>query len=318
MAYAQKYKIHSNSIISLGFVFLVSLLFVSLPSGQAQQIPPPDELHASHPIGICGARHFEPRIEFCDSRNNHLYRYVMIGTQTWMAENLDYGKMVPGDADQSHPSDKYCLYDKESDCGALYQWAEAVGLDSTFNTKTANLKGRVQGICPSGWHLPSSAEWGTLLSLVDKEQGKENEAVSLMAYSSNDDFRWKSNTTPDDMMPTKDKYGFSVVPNGHRVLKGTCPDGPPTESYFCNAHDMAKYWTSEDDSSDSQTGVSITIIEDLPHVMDSSKGLVVLTEEEKKKWVSLAKRKQEEQSELQRSYKASQKYQGMSVRCIKD
>ena len=117
----------------------------------------------------------------------------------------------------------------------------------------------------------------------------------------------------------QDKYGLSVVPAGHRVLQGTCPDGPPNQSFFCNAHDMAKFWTSNDDVSDPQTAISITVIEDLPHVVDSSKSIdEFLTPEEKQKWVALAARKATEQSELQRSYRQAQKYQGMSIRCVKD
>jgi uncharacterized protein (TIGR02145 family) len=297
---------------------LVALALTAL-AARAQTVPPPDEAHARYPIGVCGTRHYDPRLEVCDTRNNHLYRFTRIGNQTWMAANLDYGTMIPGGNDQSKPGEKYCLYDKESDCGALYQWAEAVALAPEFGQKIAGLKGKTQGICMAGWHIPSAAEWSEMLALVRKEQGAQNEAVSLMAYSPNDDFRWKSNTTPDEMLPTQDKYGLSVVPSGHRVLKGTCPDGAPSESYFCNAHDMAKFWTSTDDANDPQTAVSITVIEDLPHVVDSSKSIdEFLTPDEEQKWVALAARKATEQSELQRSYKQAQKYQGMSIRCVKD
>ena len=297
---------------------LVAFVLASV-AARAQVVPPPDEGHAQYPIGVCGTRHFDPRLEFCDTRNNRLYRFTKIGNQTWMADNLDFGMMIPGSADQSKPGEKYCLFDKEFQCGALYQWAEAMALPPENNEKILGLKGKTQGICPSGWHLPSAGEWNEMLTLVRKEQGAQNEAVSLMTYSPNDDFRWKSNTTPEEMLPTKDKYGLSVVPSGHRVLKGTCPDGPPTDSFFCNAHDMAKFWTSTDDPSDPQTAVSMTVIEDLPHVVDSSKSIdQFLTPEEKQKWVALAARKSAEQSELQRSYKPSQKYQGMSVRCVKD
>jgi uncharacterized protein (TIGR02145 family) len=264
MSSEKMFKFHCNSIFSFSLVFFLSMLLASFSLVNAQQtgraqgatavvvIPPPDEAHASHEIGICGTKHFEPRLEFCDSRNNRVYRYVKIGTQNWMAENLDYGKMVLGNEDQTQPGEKYCLHDMGSDCAALYQWAEAMGVDSSFNTKAANLKGKVQGICPSGWHIPSSSEWDTLLAFVDKEQGKENEAATLMYYSRDDNFKWKTNTDPDSMMP-RDKYGFEVVSTGQRVLKAQCPVGVGNTTYFCNAHDTAMFWTSDEASSGDPT-----------------------------------------------------------------
>jgi uncharacterized protein (TIGR02145 family) len=289
-------------------------------------IPPPDESHANHPIGVCGNRHFDPRMEICDTRNNHLYRITRIGDQTWMAENLDFGRVVPGRRDQAGPGEKYCLYDDTADCGALYQWATVNGLDGGFNARARAAKdggragdaGPVQGICPEGWRVPSAADWETMLGVVRKEQGAENEAVSLMAYSANDKFRWKTNTDPDAMLPLHDRYGMAVLPFGQRVLRGTCPDGPPADSFFCSAHDMAKFWTSDEDPADPATGVSITMIEDLPRVWVSSKPPYdMLTPAQKAQWISLEQRKAASQSPLQRSYKPSVKVLGMAVRCIK-
>jgi len=309
----------TRALRSVSIVEILAWALSALASGAtvAQTIPPPDEKHATHEIGTCGGVHFEPRLEFCDARDGRIYRKVTIGSQTWMAENLDYGAQVPGSQDQDRAGLKYCLYDQKQGCAALYQWAEAVGLDASFNAKVAGLKGKVQGVCPAGWHVPAAAEWAALLVYVDREQGKDNEAVSLMAWSTNRDFRWKTNTSPDGML-AKDRYGFAVVPTGDRLLKGTCPDGAPSQAYFCSAHDMAKFWTSDDDPMDPRTGVNVTFIEDLPHVLISSTWRDALTEAERKSWDALLARKYAEQSELQRTYKDSQKYQGMAVRCLRD
>jgi uncharacterized protein (TIGR02145 family) len=324
MTYAQKDKTDGNSIVSIGIVLFVSILLISLPSGQAQQIPPPDESHASHPIGVCGTKHFEPRLEFCDARDNQVYRYVKIGTQTWMAENLNFGTMVPGSEDQTNPGQKYCLFDQAEKCGALYQWAEAMGIESSFNAKVANLKGRVQGICPSGWHLPNSAEWDTLLSFVDKEQGRDNEAISLMSYAQNDDFKWKTNTDPDSMMP-KNLYGFSLEAYGIRVLKGSCPVGSPNEYYFCNAHDRSFFWTSDDATSNNDPKVAADYVftEDVAQASNESRmpDMSKTTEIEKaemKKMDAMMKERDANKTEAQKRYKNAQKYQGMSIRCVKD
>jgi uncharacterized protein (TIGR02145 family) len=240
-----------------------------------------------------------------------------------MAENLNYGEMIPGSEDQGQPGEKYCLHDKQGNCAALYQWAQVVGLDSSYNEKIAELKKPVQGICPVGWHVPDSAEWDTLLSFVDKEQGLENESISLMVQSHDDDFKWKTNTSPDNMIPTRDLYGFAIIATGQRVLQGTCPDGVPNDSWFCNAHDVAMFWTSDDGpvNSNPNTGVNITLYEEATHLTINSKDNSIKSradEAEIAMIAELAKRKAAEQSELQRSYKPSQKYQGMAVRCVKD
>ena len=319
-------EMYGKAIHLSGLIVLLLLVFGITTPGWAQVaggapanrvagvIPPPDESHAMKPIGICGVRHFESRLEFCDTRNNHVYRYVTIRTQAWMAENLDFGQMVPGDRDQTKPGEKYCLHDKEGGCAALYQWAEAMGLDASFNAKPANLTGKVKGICPSGWHVPNSSEWQTLLSFVDKEQGQENEAASLMAWSQNDDFKWKTNTDPDSMMP-RDKYGFAVVSTGQRVLKASCPVGKGNLSYFCNAHDVAVFWTSDEaQTGEADRATDYNFTEDIPQVHRMPMTPAEMPEQIK----SLMARLAAEQTPEQKTYKEARKIYGLSLRCVKD
>lgn len=286
------------------------ILLWSGPVARAQDgtIPPPDESHAMHPIGTCGGKHFDPRLQLCDPRDNHLYRIVTIGTQTWMAENLNFGKMIPGSENQTKPGEKYCLYDDAADCAALYQWAEAAALPPEDNSRKANLSGTVQGICPTGWHLPSSAEWNTLIALVDKEQGKSGEAMSLMYYSPNDDFKWKTNTNPDNLLP-HDRYGFEVLSTGIRDLKAGCPVGQNNNTYFCNAHDRAFFWTSDDNSTDNdpRTAVDYSFTEDVPVISRDSAASNPLRKCDPARFGVKGC-----------AWKQAQKIYGMSVRCIRN
>lgn len=80
---------------------------------------------------------------FKDLRDGQVYKTVKIGKQTWMAQNLNYGKAMRGKAELK-AGQKYCYNDNVEKCkryGGLYTWD--VAMQS----------------CPKGWHLPSAEEW---------------------------------------------------------------------------------------------------------------------------------------------------------------
>jgi uncharacterized protein (TIGR02145 family) len=98
-----------------------------------------------------------------DSRDGKSYKTVLIGSQCWMAENLNIGTMVAVNTNQLNNStlEKYCFGNTTVNCGiygGLYQWDEMMQYVTTPG---------VQGICPTGWHLPTDAEWCTLEQSVD-------------------------------------------------------------------------------------------------------------------------------------------------------
>ena len=86
------------------------------------------------------------------------YHKVKIGTQIWMKENLEVGTMKNGSSEKTNNCiiEKYCYNDDPANCityGGLYQWNEAMQYVTTERTK---------GICPTGWHIPTIAEYQTL------------------------------------------------------------------------------------------------------------------------------------------------------------
>jgi uncharacterized protein (TIGR02145 family) len=87
------------------------------------------------------------------------YGVVKIGTQIWMNRNLDIGTMLIGTSTNATDNgiiEKYCYSDIANNCaiyGALYQWNEAMQYVTTEGS---------QGICPSGWHIPSDAQQNIL------------------------------------------------------------------------------------------------------------------------------------------------------------
>ncbi|MDR2999656.1 MAG: hypothetical protein LBU89_00200 [Fibromonadaceae bacterium] len=93
--------------------------------------------------------------------NGQTYKTVTIGSQTWMAENLNY-----------NASDSRCYGDdsggdSQNMCGTygrLYDWATAMGLPSSCNGSdcSSQITAKHRGICPQGWHVPTNAEWSAL------------------------------------------------------------------------------------------------------------------------------------------------------------
>jgi uncharacterized protein (TIGR02145 family) len=108
-----------------------------------------------------------PVVFLCDSpmtdiRDSKQYPTVKIGTQCWMAANLNYGTLILFASSQMQRDnctfEKYCFNDNLANCnsyGGLYQWDELMQYD---NASAA------QGFCPPGWHVPTENEWTTLFN----------------------------------------------------------------------------------------------------------------------------------------------------------
>jgi uncharacterized protein (TIGR02145 family) len=133
---------------------------------------------------------------------------VKIGTQTWMAENLNYATAGSKCGNGSILSDV-----NTSTCdtyGRLYNWAAA---------KTA---------CPSGWHLPNDAEWGALMQSVNPScslTGDCANAGRLLKATSG----WNSNGNGSDV------YGFAALPGG---------EGHHSDGKFYSAGNIGGWWSA--------------------------------------------------------------------------
>ncbi|MFH1159676.1 MAG: FISUMP domain-containing protein [bacterium] len=146
----------------------------------------------------CGQR-------FLDFRDNRSYHTVMIGTQCWFAQNLNIGIKINGTVNQTNNGtiEKYCYNDVEWNCdvyGGLYQWDEMMQYVTTPGT---------QGICPTGWHLPTDAEWTiltTYLGGVSVAGGKMKETGTT---------HWASPNTGATNIS-----GFTALPGGYRYNYG--------------------------------------------------------------------------------------------------
>ncbi|MDR1829169.1 MAG: fibrobacter succinogenes major paralogous domain-containing protein [Candidatus Fibromonas sp.] len=143
---------------------------------------------------------------------NKTYQTVKIGTQTWLAENLNY-----------EAEDSVCYENNPAYCakyGRLYDWETALK------------------VCPKGWHLPTNEEWDRLFRFVDGDKGTESPYESKTAgkhlKAVNGGWR-KYNKTYDGN--GTDDYGFSALPGGARFSYGS----------FKNINDVGYWWSASDD-----------------------------------------------------------------------
>jgi len=140
-----------------------------------------------------------------DTRDGKTYNTVLIGAQCWFAQNLNVGAKILGSTNQTNNNilEKFCYNDDENMCdvyGGLYQWDEAMHYSTTEGAK---------GICPTGWHLPTDAEWTTLTNFLGGEPiagGKMKEAGTTHWYTPN--------------AGATNSSGFTALPGGIRGLIG--------------------------------------------------------------------------------------------------
>jgi uncharacterized protein (TIGR02145 family) len=160
----------------------------------------------------CGSNEYSPETQFCDLRDNKIYKYAKIDAQTWMVENLNY-----------EAKNSKCYGNKPANCdkyGRLYNWAMAMDLSSSCNSSycSSKVKKEHAGICPSGWHIPTDAEWKKLEKAVGGEQKREceDESDNCLEYSTAGKVL-KSQSGWDKNGNGTDQFGFTALPGGGQL-----------------------------------------------------------------------------------------------------
>jgi len=110
------------------------------------------------------------------------YETVVIGTQIWMARNLNYN----ANGSKCNNCETY---------GRLYDWVTAMALPFICSNSSCSVSAKHRGICPSGWHIPSDDEWATL---IDFAGGPYSVGTKLKTAI------WNG----------QDTYGFAALPGG--------------------------------------------------------------------------------------------------------
>jgi uncharacterized protein (TIGR02145 family) len=138
---------------------------------------------------------------FIDDRDSIHYKTVTIGNQIWTAENLQF-KIADG---------SWCYQNADSNCaqyGRYYTWDAALQA------------------CPSGWHLPSDAEWGQMETNLGVPADKLS-TVGLLGTDVATQLKAGGNT------------GFNVLMAGYRLW---------WDGAYLYQGSYADFWTSTPDS----------------------------------------------------------------------
>jgi uncharacterized protein (TIGR02145 family) len=159
--------------------------------------------------------------------DGNVYQTVRIGTQVWTVENLrvtkyNDGSLIPLDTSAAAwanaTTPKYCFYNNTSNAdsikkyGALYNW---------YVVSPANSN----KISPTGWHVPTDAEWDTLQNYLiakgynwDATTTGNNVAKSLA--SKTDWYTYSTTGTIGCDLTMNNSSGFSALPGGFRLSNG--------------------------------------------------------------------------------------------------
>ena len=141
-------------------------------------------------------------------RDGNVYKTITIGTQTWMAENLRTTKYNDGTAIPNITSNEkwgalttgaYCNYDNTTNTdtiatfGRLYNW---------YAVNTGKL-------APTGWHIPTDAEWTTLITYLG------GMFIAYDKLKETGTTHWVQNTGANN------ESGFTALPGGRCYYDGT-------------------------------------------------------------------------------------------------
>ncbi len=226
----------------------------------------------------------QPDNTFTDPRDGKVYKTVVIGEQTWMAENLAWLPKVNNIDEQASLESLagkqfyYVLYYNGNDVeaakatqeyakyGVLYNWYAAVGEDNAAGGDKEAVPSGVQGACPDGWHLPSTAEWQQMETYVAAQQpdvrylGRDEDwndvwyedgrnvwaALSAVEGWGEIDETF-TNKYPDLLNGAKDVYGFGAAPSG-RYTPSRWDEVQDFETVFKFNDGSVYFWATHNDS----------------------------------------------------------------------
>lgn len=190
-----------------------------------------------------------------DERDNKTYKTVVIGSQTWMARNLNYRYKRDENSDDLD-SMSFCYDNDPANCnsyGRLYTWAAAMDSAGKFSKnaigcgfgKACSPTYPVRGVCPEGWHLPTKAEFDTLLA------SRYDIQLVLKSTSGWNDFNNRNGNGTD-------AYSFSAYPAGYRDFK--IYNNTTRYNVYDQVGNYAYFWSSTEEDGEKACHMSLNNI----------------------------------------------------------
>ena len=166
------------------------------------------------------------------AHQDYAYQTVQIGDQCWFAENCRYLPYVSNPTDESATEPYYYVYDYEGTdveaavaspnyetYGVLYNWSAVI----------------TEGICPSGWHVPTDVEWQALEISLGMS---ESEAASTGWRGTDEGYQMKSASGWSNNGNGSNLSGFTGLPGGYYDSGG-----------FFSSGDYGHWWSSSNSGS---------------------------------------------------------------------
>jgi uncharacterized protein (TIGR02145 family) len=142
---------------------------------------------SAHTCGAANVHNPAKTYGSMSDQEGNVYKTIVIGTQEWMAENLkttiyNNGEPIASVTESNLWAElaifslgAWCYYNNDSqyDCpyGKFYNWYAVAD---------------PRNICPTGWHVPTDAEWSTLINFLGGESlaGGKMKSISLQYWLS--------------------------------------------------------------------------------------------------------------------------------------
>jgi uncharacterized protein (TIGR02145 family) len=185
-------------------------------------------------LGFAGCK--KDGITITDSRDGESYVIVEIGNQTWFAENLRYAGNIAEVADEMQwknifyndtKTPAWCNFNNDHDNDATYG-----KLYNYWAVKTGTL-------CPSGWHIPTDAEWKELEMFLGATQAEADAGGWFRGAGVGKKLKSTSSLWEHSIYEGDNSSDFSALPAGLRGLEANFDN----EGYNCY------FWCAQDSSS---------------------------------------------------------------------
>ena len=166
------------------------------------------------------------------------YRTEVIGNQTWFARNLNYE--VEGSRCYGEGGEVSIRTQTVNDKGGIVSGSYGVWLSEEEVQENCEKYGRLYDwnaaltACPTGWRLPTDADWTTLADFVG---GSEQAGWKLMSASS----YWHRY---GDALVGADDYGFSALPGGHGAWYTMDTTRQTPDLYYYWESMYGEWWSS--------------------------------------------------------------------------